>query len=82
MNDLISAFGLAVRARRESLGWSQEELAAQAGLNRSYVGEIERAQVIPSLATVEKLAQALEVPPSQLVSGAEDRLLHANRLRI
>ena len=64
-------FGAVVRQLRESRGWSQEHLAAHASLNRSYMGEIERAKVMPSLATAEKLAQALGVPLSGLISRCE-----------
>jgi transcriptional regulator with XRE-family HTH domain len=67
----IHDFGLAVRQLREARGWSQEELAAEAHLNRSYVGEIERGQVAPSLVTVHKLALALAVNPPQLLAHAQ-----------
>lgn len=52
-------------------GWSQECLAHRAQLNRSYMGEIERATAMPSLATAGKLAQALDVPLSELISRFE-----------
>lgn len=67
----ICDFGLAVRQLREARGWSQEELAAHAALNRSYVGEIERGQVTPSLATLHKLALALQVRPPELLIHTE-----------
>jgi transcriptional regulator with XRE-family HTH domain len=54
-----------VRRLREAQGWSQERLAEHANLNRSYIGEIERGVVIASLLTVEKLAGALQVTPSE-----------------
>jgi transcriptional regulator with XRE-family HTH domain len=64
-------FGAVIRELRESRGWSQEQLAGQAGLNRSYMGEIERATAMPSLATAEKLAHALDVALSELISRCE-----------
>jgi len=64
-------FGAVIRELREARGWSQEQLAAQASLNRSYMGEIERATAMPTLATAEKLAQALELPLSILISRCE-----------
>ena len=67
-------FGPVIRQLRESRGWSQEHLAAQASLNRSYMGEIERAKAMPSLATAEKLAQALNVALSELISRCEHPL--------
>jgi len=68
---LVKGFGIAVRQSREAQGWSQERLAEQSDLNRSYVGEIERGSVIASLHTVEKLAGALGVAPSVLVTRGE-----------
>ncbi len=64
-------FGPVVRELRESRGWSQEYLAGQAALNRSYMGEIERSAAMPSLATAEKLARAFEVALSELISRCE-----------
>jgi len=64
---LVQGFGLGVRRLREAQGWSQERLAEHANLNRSYIGEIERGVVIASLLTVEKLAGALQVTPSELL---------------
>jgi transcriptional regulator with XRE-family HTH domain len=64
-------FGAVIRQLRESRGWSQEHLAGNASLNRSYMGEIERATAVPSLATAEKLALALEVALSDLISRCE-----------
>ena len=71
MSGFSNHFGLAVRQSREALGWSQEQLAARADLNRSYVGEVERGQVAVSLPTIGKLAQALQVPQSTLVLHGE-----------
>jgi XRE family transcriptional regulator, regulator of sulfur utilization len=71
MNTVIR-FGAVVRELREARGWSQERLAGMADLNRSYMGEVERATVMPSLATAAKLAQALDVPLSQLISRCEN----------
>lgn len=68
---ICERFGLAVRQLRQARGWSQERLANRAELNRSYMGEIERAAAMPSLATATKLAQALDVPLSQLILRCE-----------
>lgn len=69
--DVGERFGQAVRSLREARGWSQERLANRADLNRSYMGEIERASVMPSLGTAAKLARALELPLSHLISRCE-----------
>lgn len=68
-------FGHAVRQLREQRGWSQESLAARAELNRSYMGEVERADVMPSLATADKLARALGVTLADLLARAEPQPL-------
>lgn len=60
-------FGRQLRAVREAVGVSQEELAAQAGLHRTYVGLIERGERNVSLRTIEKLAVALGVEMSELM---------------
>ncbi|MBL8447590.1 MAG: helix-turn-helix transcriptional regulator [Zoogloeaceae bacterium] len=71
MTSLSDSFGRAVRQLRERHGWSQEELAARADLNRSYLGEIERGAAMPSLATVAKLSRALELSLPSLMSHFE-----------
>jgi transcriptional regulator with XRE-family HTH domain len=68
---LSKHFGNAVRQFREAKGWSQEVLAERADLNRSYVGELERGQAIPSLLTLDKLALAFGVSMSHLMSQTE-----------
>jgi CheY-like chemotaxis protein len=52
---------MAIRTQRASLGISQEELANRAGLHQTYVSDVERGRRNPSIATVEKLARALEI---------------------
>lgn len=74
MSALNTRFGRAVRELRESQGWSQEQLAENADLNRSYLGEVERGYKTPSLATADKLAAALKVSLSALVARCEDTL--------
>lgn len=61
MKSFVEDFGVTVRQLREGKGWSQEELAERSDLNRSYVGEIERGRVIPSIVTAQKLATALGI---------------------
>lgn len=69
MNAIVQDFGVAVRRLRESRAWSQERLAEHAGLNRTYVGEIERGTVIASIVTVEKIAQALDMSAADLLGA-------------
>ena len=55
-----------LRVLRKQKGLSQEELAFQAGINRNYVGQIEREEKSPTVDMVEKLAAALGVMPEEL----------------
>jgi CheY-like chemotaxis protein len=59
--ELKLLLGNAIKEQRNALGISQEELAARAGLHRTYVSEVERGERNPSITSIEKLAQALEV---------------------
>jgi len=59
--ELKLILGNAIKEQRSALGISQEELASRAGLHRTYVSEVERGERNPSITSIEKLAQALEV---------------------
>ncbi|WP_336629665.1 MULTISPECIES: helix-turn-helix domain-containing protein [unclassified Microbacterium] len=65
-------FGIRVRELRKERGWSQEELAHQADLDRSYVGGVERGQRNVSLDNIHKLAKTLDVSPGTLF-GCNER---------
>jgi len=60
-----------VRKGRKKIGLSQEALALQAGINRSYVGQIERAIGNPSLQVLVKLAITLDVDVADLVKKSK-----------
>ena len=57
--DLTRYIGAAIRRHRELLRLSQEEVADRAGLDRTYVGGIERGTRNPSVKSLQKLADAL-----------------------
>ena len=69
---LQQGFGRALRERRTAAGLSQETMAADAGLHRTYVSQLERGLKSPSLAAIEALAAALDRRPYQLVKAAEE----------
>lgn len=71
MSSLQHRLGAIVREARREQGWSQERLAEVSKLDRSYVGEIERGLVSPTLATLEKLALALGLQASALLGRCE-----------
>jgi CheY-like chemotaxis protein len=69
--DMKLVLGNAIKQKRSALGISQEELAARAGLHRTYVSEVERGERNPSITSVEKLAHALEISITSLFERTE-----------
>jgi transcriptional regulator with XRE-family HTH domain len=65
--DIRRRVGLAVQRLRTEKGWSQEMLAEEAGLHRTYVSGIERGVRNPTLTVLEKVAKGLGAPVSRLV---------------
>jgi len=57
-----------IRLFRNKLGVSQEALADESGLHRTYIGSIERGERNVSVDNIEKIAKALNVKPGQLLS--------------
>ena len=67
--DILKRFGDRVRELRKGCGWSQEELAQECELDRTYVGGIERGERNVALRNVEKIAAALGVTIAKLMDG-------------
>lgn len=65
--------GVVIRTKRLSLGLSQEALAAVCGLNRSYVGEIERGTVEISAINLQRIADGLNIKLSELIRLYEEK---------
>jgi transcriptional regulator with XRE-family HTH domain len=70
-----SAFGIVLRRLRAKAGISQEKLALEAEMQRNYISLIELGRNQPSLTSIFKLANALEISPSKLVKLVEDELI-------
>ncbi len=68
---LAQTFGQNVRREREAKGITLEGLAHDVHLSYSYVGGIERGQRNPTLAVVERLSIALDVPALDLLKARE-----------
>ena len=66
MDRLLASFGNRVRALRLAAEISQEELAMRAGLDRTYVGGVERGERNLTLVNISRLADALGVHPRDL----------------
>ncbi len=59
--------GANVRRIRERKGWSQDMLSEVSGLHRTYISGIERGVRNPTVTIVERIAEALDVPPPELI---------------
>lgn len=66
MDPYLDILGQRIRARRRELGLSQEGLAHEAGLDRSYVGRIERGEHNLTFASLIRLARAMRCDVASL----------------
>ncbi|AFK63887.1 hypothetical protein TKWG_20850 [Advenella kashmirensis WT001] len=71
MSTITIKIGRSVRTLREGRRLSQEALADLAGVSRSFLGEIERGEAVPSIETLQKLADALGEKLSFLITQYE-----------
>lgn len=68
-NSHLLTFGMKVKNLRNELNLSQEELAAKAGLHRTYIGMIERGEKNITLTNILKISAALNVKASNLLEN-------------
>lgn len=71
--EIQAVVGRNVKRYRELKGVSQEELAFQSDLHRTYVSGVERGVRNPTVAIVARLADALGVKPAKLLEYQEDQ---------
>lgn len=71
---IVAAFARVLRARRVNAGISQEELAHRAGLSMRYISLLESRKHVPSLATMQALAEGLGVALSSMITECENDL--------
>ena len=69
------AFGKVLRLKRKALGLSQEELAARSGIAMRYVSLLECNQRQPTISTLYRLSQGLEVSLAEFVSEIEEETI-------
>ncbi len=60
-SEILRKFGQKIREERAKLGISQEELAARAGVHRTYIGMLERAEKNITLENIKKVCKALGI---------------------
>lgn len=73
--DAKEIFGHNVRRARKAAGLSQEDLAFQAGLARSYMSDVERGQRNPTVKVIGQIAAALKVSAALLVEGIPEKIV-------
>jgi transcriptional regulator with XRE-family HTH domain len=67
--DILQKFGQRVRKLRMEIGYSQEAFADECGLDRTYIGGIERGERNVGLKNIELIAKSLGISIERLVKG-------------
>ena len=73
---LLRQLGTRIRKRRKELGWTQEELALKAGIDRSYVGGVERGERNITFLTLCRLAEVMKCDVGTLAAGIPSMISH------
>lgn len=71
MSELSVAIGQLIRSKRTELKITQESLALQCGIDRSYVGRIERGEVNITVEKLYEIAEILKITPQELLPQLE-----------
>jgi len=69
--DIRRRVGLNLKKLRQALGKSQEELAFDCGLHRTYISGVERGVRNPTVMVLARIAKALKTAPGRLLDGAK-----------
>ncbi|MBD7938532.1 helix-turn-helix transcriptional regulator [Cytobacillus sp. Sa5YUA1] len=69
--EISKAFGNVLKKHRKLAGLSQEQLALQCDLDRTYIGLLERAQRQPSITTLFSICEVLKIKPHELIKEVE-----------
>lgn len=67
-----ASIGSRLKQVRQEKGFSQSGLARQAGCSPGMIGQIEQEKVQPSLGTLERIAEVLEISPCYFIAGDDD----------
>lgn len=73
---LLRQLGTRIRKRRKELGWTQEELALKAGIDRSYVGGVERGERNITFLTLCRLCKVMKCDLGTLGAGIPSTISH------
>jgi transcriptional regulator with XRE-family HTH domain len=66
-----ATLGLAVKARREQLGLTQEQMANNTGIHQRWISNVETGKRNPSYGSLRRLAAGLDLTASELLARAE-----------
>jgi transcriptional regulator with XRE-family HTH domain len=77
--DIGQIFGEILRRHRSDQNISQEELAFQAGVDRTFISRLERGIRQPTITTLIGIGQALGISAADLVREAEKEYLRQNK---
>lgn len=64
--------GKNIKNRREEIGLTQQELAEKVNVDRSMISKLEKNKTLPSISTLESLAQALKMSISELIEEKKE----------
>ena len=67
----VEQLGMRITYLRKQKGWSQEDLALEANINKNYISDLERGRRNPSLEILERLADAFGITLEILFKGVE-----------
>lgn len=70
--DIAAFIGPAVRKHREIMRLSQEELGDRAGLDRTYIGQVERGKRNPTMVSLQRISHGLGLELDVLVATARE----------
>jgi transcriptional regulator with XRE-family HTH domain len=76
---LGQAFGQILKQKRETLKLTQEQLAFEVGLHRTYISLLERGIKSPTLDVIFRISMALNISPSELIREVEQLYLSYKR---
>ena len=70
-NEILRIFGGNLRSARKASNLSQEELADKCGLDRSYIGSVERGERNVTLFNIFRISQSIGLSSSKLLEGID-----------
>ena len=68
-DNVVRKVGRRIRELRQKEGWSQEKLAEEARLHRTYIGQVERGEKSIGVENLFRLSKALSVTAAELLKG-------------